>query len=124
MITIGAKDVVNGDQTLQICGQHMQRLITEITAGKRCGVEAVEALLLLAEWEPLCMLPESARIGCGQEDLSAWMHIGLAIRLAYILKLDRTDGSGIIGTGAVSPSRSRLAWAGQQPYKIAHLHIM
>jgi hypothetical protein len=62
----------------------MQRLVVDLSLGKRCGVEAVEALLLIAEWEPngQCMLSDSVRVSCGQEGLAAWMHIGIAIRFA------------------------------------------
>ncbi|KAL5338520.1 hypothetical protein BJX70DRAFT_200548 [Aspergillus crustosus] len=85
----------------------MQRLMAEISSGKRCGVEAIEALLLIAEWEPRCMLPDSARISCGQEDLAAWMHVGMAIRLAHALKLDNTVYKKESNEAAL---RERPAW--------------
>lgn len=112
MITIGAKDIPNGEHVLESCAQYMQTLISGITAGKKCGIEAVEALLLLAEWEPQCGLPESTNLGCGQEDMAAWMHIGLAVRLAYSLKLDRSVLRTDLRSGGSNASRERLAWAG------------
>ncbi|KAJ5889843.1 hypothetical protein N7504_010653 [Penicillium tannophilum] len=111
MITIGAKDIPNGEHVLETCAQYMQTLISGIVAGKKCGIEAVEALLLLAEWEPQCGLPESSNLGCGQEDMAAWMHIGLAVRLAYSLKLDRTVFRSDPRRGGSNASRERLAWA-------------
>jgi hypothetical protein len=69
----------------------MNELVLGIAAGKRCKVEAVEALLLLAEWEPQSFISNWATttIGPGDEDNAARMHIGMAIRLAYLLRLDR-----------------------------------
>lgn len=96
----------------KICAQYMQCLISEITAGKKCGVEAVEALLLLAEWEPPGILSEPTRGHCGNEDMAAWMHIGLAIRIAYVLRLDRAMFKDL-RNGIVSLSRERHAWLGE-----------
>ena len=112
ILTVGAKDMPNGDHLLESCAQYMQSLIAGIAAGRKCGVEAVEALLLLAEWEPQCGLPEAMNLGCGQEDMAAWMHIGLALRLAYALKLDRTMFRGDSRNRDSLASREQLAWAG------------
>ncbi|KAJ6019973.1 hypothetical protein N7522_000048 [Penicillium canescens] len=108
---IGSKDMANGEHILGTCAQYMSCLITEIIAGKKCGVDAIEALLLLAEWEPQCSLPESANLGYGQEDMAAWMHIGLAVRLAYSRRLDRTQFYDVSRNGGANASRERLAWA-------------
>lgn len=110
---IGAKDMVDGERILGTCAQYMRSLIAEIVAGKKCGVDAIEALLLLAEWEPQCSLPESANLGYGQEDMAAWMHIGLAVRLAYSKRLDRTQLYDISRNRGTNASRERLAWAGK-----------
>lgn len=118
ILTIAAKDVMNGDQVRRICAQYMQCLISEITAGKKCGVEAVEALLLLAEWEPPGILSEPARGHCGNEDMAAWMHIGLAIRIAYVLRLDRAMFKDL-RNGIGSLSRERHAWLGNLPTPIS-----
>ncbi|PYH87346.1 hypothetical protein BO71DRAFT_436824 [Aspergillus ellipticus CBS 707.79] len=108
MITIAAKDTPNGADILKSCTQYMETLISGLTAGKKCAIEAVEALLLLAEWEPQCSLPESSTLGCGQEDMAAWMHIGIAVRIAYSLKLDRA----VLRHGSrVDASREHLVWA-------------
>ncbi len=54
MITVAARDLPRPlpDNVLHICSNYMHQLVSEIIAGKKCDVEAVEALLLLAEWEP------------------------------------------------------------------------
>lgn len=108
---IGSKDMANGEHILGTCARYMSSLITEIVAGKKCGVDAIEALLLLAEWEPQCSLPESTNLGYGQEDMAAWMHIGLAVRLAYSRRLDRTQFYDVSRNGGANASRERLAWA-------------
>ncbi|QGA20081.1 hypothetical protein EYB26_007781 [Talaromyces marneffei] len=109
ILTIAAKDIVNGEPIQKICAQYMQCLVSEIIAGKKCGVEAVEALLLLAEWVPPGVHSEPARGYCGNEDMAAWMHIGLAIRIAYILRLDRAMFDDL-RNGIVSLSREKYAW--------------
>jgi hypothetical protein len=113
---IGAKDMANGEHIVGTCSQYMSSLITEIVAGQKCGVDAIEALLLLAEWEPQCSLPGSANLGYGQEDMAAWMHIGLAVRLAYSRRLDRTQFYDVSRNRSANASRERLAWAGKQGF--------
>lgn len=128
MITIAAKDIPGGDEIFMKCLLHMQRCITDIMSGKRCDVEAVEALLLLAEWEPQSSIPDSTENACGQEDMAAWMHIGLALRLAYALRLDRASAGSDRDCqhNVLDPSRERLAWIGmlaqpECPHIGAHL---
>lgn len=117
ILTVVLKDMVDEGNIFESCAQYMQSLIAEIASGKKCGVQAVEALLILAEWEPQCGLAEGADLGYGQEDTAAWMHIGLAIRLAYALKLDKVallaESSGISNM-----SRERLVWAGLYPHRM------
>ncbi|KAL2847764.1 hypothetical protein BJY01DRAFT_164315 [Aspergillus pseudoustus] len=106
MITIAASSTRGGIP--KACARYMQSLLTELNAGKRCTVEAIEALLLIAEWEPELLLPGTARPSCGQEDMAAWMHIGTAIRIAQALRLDRValkrEGMD------EQTSRERLVW--------------
>src|SRR4051812_40615934 len=71
------------------CSTHMQELIASVVYGGNGSVEAVEAFLILAEWVP--RRPHSApSIGKGEEDHQAWMLVGMAVRLGYLLGLDRT----------------------------------
>jgi hypothetical protein len=91
----------------------MHQLISEIIAGKKCDVEAVEALLLLSEWEPQDSLSEGKEIGCGEEDRAAWMHVGLALRIGYFLGLDRTAIKHDDEDKAAHFNRRRVTWAGE-----------
>lgn len=112
MITVAAKDLPNGTEVLNVCSTYMHQLVSELSAGKKCDVEAVEALLLLAEWEPQSTLSNANKeIGCGEEDLAAWMHVGLALRIGYYLRLDRTSFKNDDEERMLHYNRRRLAWA-------------
>lgn len=113
MITVAAKDIPDGDETLQACSRYMYELVSEISAGKRRDVQAVEALLLLAEWEPQCSLSNLREIGCGEEDVAAWMHVGLALRLGYYLKLNRVSFKDDNEDRLPHLNRRQLVWAGE-----------
>lgn len=91
----------------------MSQLVSEIIAGKKCDVEAVEALLLLAEWEPQDSFSEGKEVGCGEEDRAAWMHVGLALRIGYFLGLDRTSIKHDDEDKAAHLNRRRVTWAGE-----------
>ncbi|OJJ45642.1 hypothetical protein ASPZODRAFT_152678 [Penicilliopsis zonata CBS 506.65] len=109
VLTIASKDLERQD-IHEYCSKYMHELISGIAAGADCDVEAVEALLLLAEWEPQGLRSRVESVGRGEEDRAAWMHVGLALRSGYFLGLDRTsfrgDGSGDLELEA----RKRLAW--------------
>ncbi|KAK2624703.1 hypothetical protein QTJ16_005896 [Diplocarpon rosae] len=65
MITIAARDLPRPlpGNVLQICSDDMQQLVSEKIAGKDCDVEAIQALLSLAEWEPQDSLSEGKEAG-------------------------------------------------------------
>lgn len=113
MITVAAKDLPGGLEVFDICSKYMNQLVSELSAGKKCDVEAVEALLLLAEWEPQSALSNVKEVGCGEEDLAAWMHVGLALRIGYYLRLDRTSFKNEDEDRTVHYNRCRLDWAGE-----------
>jgi hypothetical protein len=112
MITVAARDLPQGEGVLRTCSSYMHQLVSEIIAGKKCDVEAVEALLLLAEWEPQDSLSEGKEVGCGEEDRAAWMHVGLALRIGYFLGLDRTAIKHDDEDKAAHFNRRRVTWAG------------
>jgi len=87
--------------------------VLSLVTGADAGVEAVEALLLLAEWVSHWPPPQTA-VGRGEEDKVAWMYVGTALRLGYFLDLDRTIFN-LESSKEESPSlaRRRLAWAGR-----------
>ncbi|KAH9211155.1 hypothetical protein DL95DRAFT_437358 [Leptodontidium sp. 2 PMI_412] len=111
MITVAARDLPQPDNILHTCSSYMHQLVSEIIAGKKCDVEAVEALLLLAEWEPQDSLSEGKEVGCGEEDRAAWMHVGLALRIGYFLGLDRTAIKHDDEDKAAHFNRRRVTWA-------------
>lgn len=110
VLTIASKDLVETPQVHEVCSKYMHELISGIAAGADCDVEAVEALLILAEWEPQGLRPKIEAVGRGEEDRAAWMHVGLALRSGYFLGLDRTSFRGDPANDAQSDGRKRLAW--------------
>lgn len=110
VLTIASKDLVDRPEIHEYCSKYMHELISGIAAGADCDVEAVEALLLLAEWEPQGLRPRIERVGRGEEDRAAWMHVGLALRSGYFLGLDRTSFRGDASGDAELEARKRLAW--------------
>lgn len=111
VLTIASKDLVDRPEIHEYCSKFMHELISGIAAGAECDVEAVEALLLLAEWEPQGLRPRIERVGRGEEDRAAWMHVGLALRSGYFIGLDRTSFRGDPYGDQESEARRRLAWA-------------
>lgn len=110
VLTIASKDLGDRPEIHGHCSKYMHELISGIAAGADCDVEAVEALLLLAEWEPQGLRPRIERVGRGEEDRAAWMHVGLALRSGYFLGLDRTSFRGDSSGDAETDARKRLAW--------------
>lgn len=110
VLTIASKDLVDRPEIHEYCSKYMHELISGIAAGADCDVEAVESLLLLAEWEPQGLRPRIERVGRGEEDRAAWMHVGLALRSGYFLGLDRTSFRGDSSGDTEAEARRRLAW--------------
>ncbi|EEP82184.1 conserved hypothetical protein [Uncinocarpus reesii 1704] len=111
VLTIASKNRVQDPHIHQACSAYMHELISAIAAGAPCEVEAVEALLLIAEWEPPGLQPRIKPIGRGEENRAAWMHVGLALRSGYFLGLERTSFRGDTGGDLQAVGRRRLAWA-------------
>lgn len=110
--TVASKDDPAWWQIHEACSSHMQQLIASLVYCGGGTVEAVEALLILAEWVP--RRPHSTpAIGRGEEDQAAWMHVGTAIRLGYLLGLDRTGFRSDTDGLSTDLGRKRLAWAGR-----------
>ena len=111
VLTISSKDLTEQPNVHICCSRYMHDLISGIAAGHDCEVEAVEALLLLAEWEPQGLRNNIEAVGRGEEDRSAWMHVGIALRTGYYLSLDRTAFRQENSEEAKVDSRKRFAWA-------------
>lgn len=109
VLTIASKDLHDTPQVHEYCSKYMHELVAGIAAGADCDVEAVESLILLAEWEPQGLRTNVERVGRGEEDRAAWMHVGLALRSGYFMGLDRTSFRGD-PSSEDSDARRRLAW--------------
>lgn len=111
VLTIASKDIPGERNYIhECCSRYMHDLISSIAAGTDCDVEAVEALLLLAEWVPHGLRKSGHAVGRGEEDRTAWMHVGIALRTGYYLGLDRTSFRSEDLEEAKAISRKRLAW--------------
>lgn len=88
----------------------MQSLVATLVYTGVGSVEAVEAMLILAEWVP--RRPHTIpAIGRGEEDQAAWMYVGTAVRLGYLLGIDRSGFRADDETQSTELNRKRLAWA-------------
>jgi hypothetical protein len=85
----------------------MQQLVLTILAGSDTKIEAVEALLVLSPW--VSHNPE-AYVGRGEEDKLAWMYVGNALRLGYLLGIDRTSFKSESDKDPALFSQKRLVW--------------
>lgn len=93
----------------------MQKHMLALVNGASAGVEAVEALLILAEWISH-WARSSNRVARGEEDNVVWMYVGTAVRLAYLLDLDRVT---LNQDNTIDDTRKRLAWAGELSFTVA-----
>ncbi|KAL1955083.1 hypothetical protein VTO42DRAFT_9072 [Malbranchea cinnamomea] len=110
VLMVASKDLADFGHVHEICSKYMLELISDITGGGDCDVEAVEALLIIAEWEPQGLRPDLEGVGRGEEDRAAWMHVALALRAGYFLDLERTSFRGDPSGDSEIFRRKRLAW--------------
>lgn len=113
ILTVASKDDPDCSSIHSALSDHMQRLVSALVYTGPADVEAVEALLILAEWAPQ---PYSfmTKVGRGEEDRGAWMQVGLAVRLGYLQGLDQTSRELKRHNG--DTKRRRLAWASKMPH--------
>jgi hypothetical protein len=109
ILLIASKDLVDEPHIYEACSEHMKSLVSSLAAGGDAGIEAVEALLLLAEWAPYTQRG-SGKVGKGEEDKESWMHVGLALRIAYFLALDRYSFRFVDQGKDQDHDRRRLIW--------------
>jgi len=110
MLVIASKDLVEEPHVFATCSEHMQALVSGLAAGASSGVEAVEALLILAEWTPYTSKSQPGQVGRGEEDREAWMHVGNALRIGYFLGLDRYSFKFPDNIKDPTAHRKRLCW--------------
>ena len=87
---------------MQLYGEALDPVLTSLFCMQ------VEAMLILAEWVPRRPHATPA-VGRGEEDQAAWMYVGTAIRLGYLLGIDRT-GFRTETDPSAELNRKRLAW--------------
>ncbi|KAG8625435.1 hypothetical protein KVT40_007186 [Elsinoe batatas] len=109
ILVISSKDLLDDQRIYNVCSEHMQARVSALAAGSACEVEAVEALLLLAEWTPYASRRQAGSVGRGEEDREAWMHVGMALRMGYYLSLDKT-AFRIADPKDPQGLRKRLVW--------------
>ncbi|KAF2646494.1 hypothetical protein P280DRAFT_12515 [Massarina eburnea CBS 473.64] len=109
ILVISSKDLVEESYIYEACSTHMKGLVSDLAAGGDAGVEAVEALLILAEWAPYTQRG-SGKVGKGEEDKESWMHVGLALRIAYFLALDKYSFRYVDQGKDPDHNRKRLLW--------------
>lgn len=111
IMVVASRDLTDEPQLFTTCAEYMRTLVSALAAGGPGNVEAVEALLLLAEWTPYTSRSDAGHVGRGEEDREAWMHVGTALRIGYFLGLDRYSFS-VRGDDVKDPQwqRKRLVW--------------
>lgn len=111
IMVIASRDITSEPSLFLAVSEHMRSLVSALAAGGPGNVEAVEALLLLAEWTPYTSRSDAGHVGKGEEDREAWMHVGMALRIGYFLGLDRYSFA-VRGDDVKDPQwqRKRLVW--------------
>lgn len=110
ILTVASKDESDWISIHEACSAHMRHTIADLVYSGIGTVEAVEAMLILAEWVP--RRPHSTpAVGRGEEDQAAWMYVGTAIRLGYLLGIDRSGFRTESESQSADLNRKRLAWA-------------
>ncbi|KAK3719976.1 hypothetical protein LTR37_004099 [Vermiconidia calcicola] len=111
ILVVASRDLRDEFNVSIACSEYMRSLVSALAAGGPGNVEAVEALLLLAEWTPYTSRSDAGSVGRGEEDREAWMHVGTALRIGYFLGLDRYSFA-VRGDDAKDPQwqRKRLVW--------------
>jgi hypothetical protein len=111
ILVIASRDLTNDPNVFSVTSEYMRALVSALAAGGSAGIEAVEALLLLAEWTPYTSRSDAGHVGRGEEDREAWMHVGTALRIGYYLGLDRYSFA-VRGDDTRDPQwqRKRLIW--------------
>ncbi|CVL08418.1 uncharacterized protein FMAN_05165 [Fusarium mangiferae] len=106
ILIVSSKDRTDLGETHKSIWEYMKSLILKVVLGKKCvrKVGTVEGLLLMGEWT----LHSQDQVDDGDE-ASAWSIVGLAVRLAYLLRLE-DSGFNIDDAELESIHRERLVW--------------
>jgi hypothetical protein len=118
ILTVAATDPAVPRHTFEKCYAHMKGLVLSLVNGIDAGIDAVESLLLLAEWMSHWST-SSGKVGRGEEDKVVWMYVGTAVRLAYFMDLDRVPmAHDTEQDDHFTIARKRLVWAGQYDTRV------
>jgi hypothetical protein len=109
LLLVASKDLIDDAHIYEACMELMKSLVSDLAAGGDADIEAVEALLVLAEWAPYTQRG-SGKVGKGEEDKESWMHVGIALRIAYFLALDRYSFRFVDQSKDPHHDRKRLIW--------------
>ncbi|KAL1627900.1 hypothetical protein SLS54_002167 [Diplodia seriata] len=118
ILVIASKDLVEETHMYEICADHMKSMISDLAAGGPGDVDAVEGLLLLAEWAPFTQRAQSGKVGKGEEDREAWNSSGLALRLAYFIGLEKYSFKVTDDGKDPQFSRKLLVWTADRTISI------
>lgn len=93
ILTIASRDEPEHTTTHRHCWEHTQRLLLDVLLAQPWtqSPQTVRGLLLLAEWLPHVQLSHASTgdpDSLFAEGRTAWTMIGMAIRHAYLLRLD------------------------------------
>ncbi|KAK4062188.1 transcriptional regulator family: Fungal Specific TF [Trichoderma harzianum] len=94
ILTIASRDSSNHSLIHRYCWDYTQKLLLEVLLGYPWTLKSrtVESLLLLSEWLPHIELTQSVSNESKSmfiEDRTSWSLVGLAVRQAYLMRLDQ-----------------------------------
>ncbi|KAL7905239.1 hypothetical protein GGI35DRAFT_471790 [Trichoderma velutinum] len=94
ILTIASRDSANHSLVHRYCWDYTQKLLLEVLLGYPWTLRSrtVESLLLLSEWLPHIELTQSVSNESKSmfiEDRTSWSLVGLAVRQAYLMRLDQ-----------------------------------
>ncbi|KAL7935943.1 hypothetical protein V8C35DRAFT_298616 [Trichoderma chlorosporum] len=97
ILTIASRDSPTHSLIHRYCWDYTQKLLLEVLLGYPWTLKSriVESLLLLSEWLPHIELTQAAQAAPNEnksmfiEDRTSWSLVGLAVRQAYLMRLDQ-----------------------------------
>lgn len=94
ILTIASRDSSTHSLIHRYCWDYTQKLLLEVLLGYPWTLKSrtVESLLLLSEWLPHIELTQSVSNESKAmfiEDRTSWSLVGLAVRQAYLMRLDQ-----------------------------------
>lgn len=116
ILTIASRDSPNHSLNHRYCWDYTQKLLLEVLLGYPWTLRSrtVESLLLLSEWLPHIELTQAApeeNKSMFIEDRTSWSLVGLAVRQAYLMRLDQGAFPNTVTQETKEQAeRKRLLW--------------